>query len=227
MYPKSIQKLIDLFSRFPTVGPRTAARFVFYLLKQSKEEMKNLISAISDLRKEIKICKFCFNPFEGEEDKSSSSPLVKTREGEGELCEICKDGSRDKTLLCVVEKETDLISLERTKKYKGRYFILGGTISLLKKRGVEKFTRLNGAEGNLTGLRIKELEERIKNQPDIQEIIIAINPTTEGEATVLYLERTLKPLGKKITRLGRGLPVGAELEYSDEETLSSALESRK
>jgi len=211
MYPKSIQKLIDLFSRFPTVGPRTAARFVFYLLKLSKEEMKNLISAISDLRKEIKICKFCFNPFESE----------------GELCEICKDGSRDKTLLCVVEKETDLISLERTKKYKGRYFILGGTISLLKKRGVEKFTPLNGAEGNLTGLRIKELEERIKNQPDIQEIIIAINPTTEGEATVLYLERTLKPLGKKITRLGRGLPVGAELEYSDEETLSSALESRK
>ena len=198
MFPPSIQKLIDLFSKFPTIGPRTAARFVFYLLKLPKEEVKNLISAISDLKNKIKICKFCFNPFQEE----------------GELCEICKNNSRDKTLLCIIEKESDLISLEKTKKYKGRYFILGGTISTLKKTDIEK-------------LRIKELQERIKNQPEIQEIILATNSTSEGESTALYLERLLKPFEKKITRLGRGLPIGAELEYSDEETLSSALDGRK
>ena len=198
IYPKSIQKLIDLFSKFPTVGPRTASRFVFYLLNQSKGEVENLISAVDELKKNIKICQFCFNPFEGG----------------GELCQICQNPSRDKTLLCIIEKETDLVSIEKTKKYQGLYFILGGTISTLKKTDIEK-------------LRVKELEERLKNNPEIKEIIIAINPTTDGEATALYLERLLKPFGKKITRLGRGLPVGAELEYADEETLGNALEGRK
>lgn len=198
MYSKSVQKLIDLFSKFPTVGPRTAARFSFYLLGLSKEEIDNLTSTINELKKNIKICKFCFNHFEGE----------------GELCEICSNPSRDKTLLCVIEKETDLVSIEKTKKYKGLYFILGGTVSTLKKADIEK-------------LRIKELEKRVKGHPELKEIIIAINPTTEGEATALYLERLLKPFNIKITRLGRGLPVGAELEYADEETLSSALEGRK
>ena len=198
MYSPSIQKLIDLFSKFPTIGPRTAARFVFYLMKISKEEIEELINAISNLKKTVKICSFCFNPFEGE----------------GELCSICADSSRDRTLLCIVEKETDLITLEKTKKYKGLYFILGGTVSTFKKKDIEK-------------LRTKELEERIKNHPETKEVIIAINPTTEGEATALYLERLLKPLNKKITRLGRGLPVGAELEYADEETLGAAFEGRK
>jgi len=198
MFPPSIQKLIDLFSKFPTVGPRTAARFVFYLMKISKEETEGLINSISNLKKTVKICSFCFNPFEGE----------------GELCKICADSSRDRTLLCVVEKETDLFTLEKTKKYKGLYFILGGTVSTFKKADVEK-------------LRNKELKERIKSYPEIKEVIIATNPTTEGEATALYLERLLKPFNKKTTRLGRGLPVGAELEYADEETLSSALESRR
>jgi len=198
MFPPSIQKLIDLFSKFPTVGPRIAARFVFYLMKISKEETEGLINSISNLKKTVKICSFCFNPFEGE----------------GELCKICADSSRDRTLLCVVEKETDLFTLEKTKKYKGLYFILGGTVSTFKKADVEK-------------LRNKELKERIKSYPEIKEVIIATNPTTEGEATALYLERLLKPFNKKTTRLGRGLPVGAELEYADEETLSSALESRR
>jgi len=198
MYPPAIQKLIDLFSKFPTVGPRTAARFVFYLMKLSEEEIKNLVSSISDLRKTIKICKFCFNPFQGE----------------GELCSICSNPGRDRTLLCIIEKETDLTPIEKTKKYKGLYLILGGTVSTLKKANIEK-------------LRVKELAERVKAHPEIKEIIIATNPTTEGEATALYLERLLKPLNKKITRLGRGLPVGAELEYADEETLGSALEGRK
>ena len=198
MYSPTIQKLIDIFSKFPTVGPRTAARFVFYLLKKPKEEIENLISSINELKNNVKICKLCFNPFQGD----------------GELCEICQKPSRDKSLLCLVEKETDLISIEKTKKYNGLYFILGGKVSALKRADIEK-------------LRIKELEERIKNHPEIKEIILATNSTTEGQATALYLERLLKPLNKKITRLGRGLPVGAELEYADEETLSSALEGRK
>ena len=198
MYPPSIQKLIDLFSKFPTVGPRTAARFVFYLMRAKKEEVEALLNSISNLKKTVKICSFCFNPFEGE----------------GELCPICSDPRRDKSLLCIVSNETDLSAIEKTKKYNGFYFILGGTISALKKADIKK-------------LRIKELEERIKNRSEIKEIIIALNPTTEGEATALYLERILKPFGKKITRLGRGLPVGAELEYADEETLSSALEGRR
>lgn len=217
MYPNSIQKLIDSFSKFPTVGPRTASRFVFYLLKLPKEEIAKLISAIADLKNKIKLCEFCFNPFESFDAAQGK--------GEDELCEICKNGSRDKSLLSIVEKESDLISLENTKKYKGRYFILGGTISALKKADIEK-------------LRIKELQDRIKNHPEIQEIILAINPTAEGEATALYLERLINELNKKtrldspsstrrVTRLGRGLPVGAELEYADEETLSSALEGRK
>ena len=208
MYPSSIQKLIDLFSKFPTVGPRTAARFVFYLLKLKKEEIENLISTISDLKNEVKICELCFNPFQ-----PLPNVLVEGKAA-GELCEICQNPNRDKTLICVLEKETDLIPIEKTKKYNGLYFILGGTVSALKKTDIEK-------------LKIKELEARIKNHPEIQEIIIATNPTAEGETTALYLERLLKPFGKKMTRLGRGLPVGGELEYADEETLSSALESRR
>lgn len=204
-YPRPIQKLIDLFSKFPTVGPRTATRFVFYLLKAPKKEVEELIESIANLKKEVRICSFCFNPFQGE----------------GNLCEICSDRTREKTLLCIVEKETDLNSLEKTKKYKGLYFILGGTVSTLKKEDLKK-------------LPIKELLERIKNpekfgirDAKFKEVILATNPTTEGEATALYLERKLKPLNIKITRLGRGLPVGAELEYADKETLGSAIEGRK
>lgn len=203
MYPKSIQKLIDLFSKFPTVGPRTASRFVFYLIGLKNEETDEIINSISVLKKNIKVCSFCFKPFEPSVDS-----------GQEELCEICSSKMRNKTLLCVVEKETDQMSIEKTKKYNGLYFILGGTVSRLKKESIHK-------------LRVKELEEIIKNKPDIKEIILATNSNTEGEATALYLERILKSFGKKITRLGRGLPTGAELEYADEETISSALEGRK
>ena len=203
MYPPSIQKLINIFSKFPTVGPRTAARFVFYLMKLSQEEIDEIVKSVSTLREKVKLCSFCFKPFEPSTDSGQ----------EGELCEICSNPSRDKTLLCVIEKETDLMPIEKTQKYHGRYFILGGTVSRLRKEDMEK-------------LRIKELQERIQGSP-IEEIIIAVNPTTEGEATALYLERILKPLNKKTTRLGRGLPVGGELEYADEETLGSALEGRK
>jgi recombination protein RecR len=202
MHSPQIKKLIDLFSEFPTVGQRTAARFVFYLLNLSKEEVQEITSEISELKERVKICQACFKSFE----PSINDQSIK-------LCEICRDTTRKKDLLCVVEKETDLIPIEKTRKYRGLYFILGGTVSVLKKEGLKK-------------LRIKELLIRAKN-PTIKEIIIALNSTTEGEATALYLERHLKPLNIKTTRLGRGLPLGAELEYADEETLSSALEGRK
>jgi recombination protein RecR len=204
MHHPRIQKLIEIFSKFPTIGPRTAARFVFYLINLKKEEAEAIANAIIDLKKNIKICSFCFNPYD---------PSTTSGHDQG-LCEICSSGMRDKSLLCIIEKETDLNSIEKTKKYNGRYFIFGGTISRLKRSEVEK-------------LRVKDLQVRIKDNKEIKEIIIAINPTAEGEATTLYLERLLKPYGKKITRLGRGLPIGGELEYADEETLSFALESRK
>ena len=196
-YSPSIQKLIALFSKFPTVGPRTAARFVFYLLKSSDAELKEIADSIATLKSTVKQCSFCFNPFEGE----------------GNLCEICSNPRRDQAMLCIVEKETDLVPIEKTKKYPGRYFILGGALS--------RFNR-----EDLKDLRTAELLTRA-GQKEIQETIIATNSTTEGESTALYLERILKPLGKKITRLARGLPLGGELEYADEETLGSALEGRK
>ncbi|MBM3257625.1 MAG: recombination protein RecR [Candidatus Nealsonbacteria bacterium] len=197
MYSRSIQKLIELFSKFPTVGPRTASRFIFYLLGLKKEEIDDLTNSINQLKENVKLCKFCHKSFEKE----------------GEFCEICSNQNRDKSLLCIVEKETDLIPIEKTKKYQGRYFILGGTISTFKKDEIKK-------------IRMHELLETVKDNK-IKEIIIALNPTSEGEATALYLERNLKPLNKKTSRLGRGLPVGAELEYADEETLGAAFEGRK
>ena len=201
MYSPTIQKLIDLFSKFPTVGRRTAARFVFYLIKTPKEKVDELIESIKELKTKIKICPLCFKSFEGE----------------GELCPICSDPRRDKSTVCVVEKEIDLETIERTGKYKGVYFVLGGVISGFakekKKEEIEK--------------RLEKLIERIKEKSGIKEIILALNPTTEGKTTSLWLQRKLKDLGIKITQLGRGLPVGGELEYADEETLSSALEGRK
>ncbi len=204
MESPSIRKLIDLFSNFPTVGPRTASRFVSYLIDLNNEEVEEIIKALSSLKKNVKICQLCFKPFEP--SAGSGQNL--------EICEICSSPVRDKSLLCIVAKETDLIPIEKTKKYQGLYFVLGGTISRLRKEDIQK-------------LRTKELEERIKKDSLIQEIILATNPNSEGEATALYLERILKPFGKKITRLGRGLPTGGELEYADGETLRSALENRK
>lgn len=194
MHSKTIEKLIELLSKFPTVGPRTATRFVFYLIKLPQEKTDELLKAIRELKSSVKVCPSCFNPFEDSQ----------------ELCPVCRDASRDKNLLCIVEKETDLMSIEKTKKYHGLYFILGGTVNIKKKGKV----------------RIKELKERIKNNK-FKEIIIAFNPTTEGEATRLFIERELKPFNIKFTHLGKGLPVGGEVEYADSDTLSSALESRK
>ncbi len=197
MHSPTIQKLIDLFSEFPTVGPRTAARFVFYLINQPKDKVKELIHVLADLKNKTSRCKMCFIPFEGD----------------NKLCKICADPTRDKSKLCIIEKETDLEALEKINKYKGLYFVLGGAVSNLKPETLQK-------------LRLVELGQRAKT-PEIKEIIIATNSTVEGQTAALYLKRKLAPINKKIVQLGRGLPVGGELEYADEETLSSALESRR
>ncbi len=198
MYPSSIQNLIDKFSKFPTVGPRTAARFVFYLLRQDNKTVKELLTAIADLKNKIKVCPDCFDAYESEKP----------------LCPVCSDSKRDKTQLCVVASETDLASIEKTKSYKGLYFILGGTVSSIKKDGDKH-------------LRTPALIDRIQKDSGITEVILAINPTSEGLATIGYLNEKIKPLNKKITRLGLGLPLGGELEYADDETLASAISGRK
>jgi len=198
MYSPSVQNLIDKFAKFPTVGPRTAARMVFYLMRLDNARVKELIQAIADLKNKIKTCPICFNAYEAEK----------------QFCAICADAKRDKSLLCVVANETDLATIEKTKNYNGLYFILGGTVSALRK-------------DSLAGLRVSELQNRVLSSKSITEIILAINPTSEGQDTILYLEKLLKPLNKKVTRLGLGLPIGGELEYADDETLSSALSGRK
>jgi recombination protein RecR len=214
MLSKSIQKLIDLFSKFPTVGPRTASRFVFYLIKLPQENFDDLMQSILDLRKNIKTCSFCFDHFENSNDDP--------------LCSICSNAARNRKLLCIIEKESDLIAIENTSKFKGLYFILNGNVSTLKKEHIDK-------------LRIEELERRIispsnfiLNAPGFDEIIIATNPTPEGESTALFLERRFKEITMpdnktfpKISRLARGLPMGGELEYADDETLGSAFEGRR
>jgi len=205
----SINKLINIFRNFPTVGPRTASRFVYYLLKLPKQDVDELIFAIHELKNKVKLCVSCFNPFEPF-DTAQGRPA-------GELCPICSDNSRNKNLLCVVEKESDLLSLENTKKFIGLYFILGGAVATMRKEDVSQ-------------LRLEELKNRVKEN-SFSEIIIALNPTPEGKATSVLIEsaikETAKPPAPKITHLAKGIPVGGELEYADEETLESALEGRK
>jgi recombination protein RecR len=203
MFPSPLEKLIRLFSKFPTIGPRTATRFAFYCLDAEKKEINELIETLSDLKKSVRKCEICFRSTLEEEP----------------LCIICKDKKRNHDTICVVEKETDLLSIEKTHEYDGIYFIIGGTVSPLKKE-------------DFRNIRIKELKERIKerqrfNLPKIKEVIIATNQNTEGEATAIYINRVLNDLEIKTTRLGRGLPTGGELEYADEETLSYALKGRK
>lgn len=174
-------------------------RFAYYLVKQPKEKTDELINAILELKSKIKLCHFCFNPFEGED----------------KLCSICKNPTRNKNLFCIIEKEADLLSIENTKKFNGLYFILGGTVAMMRKE-------------DIANLRIEELKKRIKDN-NFSEIIIALNPTSEGRATSILIEHAIKEVGLnlRITHLARGLPVGGELEYADEETLESALDGRK
>jgi len=227
----SIKKLQEIFSRFPTVGSRTASRFVFYLLKLPRETLDEIVLAISELKSKVKFCNFCFNPYEPariatparQPDGSLGGGQNVAGGGQDSLCQICQNASRDKSLLCLVEKEADLLSIENSKQYNGLFFILGGPSGL---RNV-----------NTQILHIKELTDRIKEpekfgiKANFKEIIIAVNPTPEGKLASLLVQRSLKELipgqSFKVTHLGRGLPVGGELEYADEETLASAFEGRK
>jgi len=197
-YPPSVQKLIDAFSKLPGVGPRTAARYVFYLMNHDAAAADGLADAVSALKRRVKTCRLCFNVFESEK----------------EICDVCASARRNNKLLCIVANETDLAAIEAVQTYDGLYFVLGGTMTGIKKE-------------NHKNLRFKELEQRVKNNHALKEVILGFNPTVDGQTTIMYLQRQLKPHNVKISRLGLGLPVGAELEYADEETLASAISGRK
>jgi recombination protein RecR len=193
-FPNSIQNLIDYFSQLPTVGPKTAERYVFYLLKQNPEELQRFAQSIAELKEKTTICQNCFTYAE-------TNP-----------CSICSDNKRNSDVLCIVADTRDMLTIEATKQYSGLYHALGG--------------QLNAIEGiKPEQLNIKRLVEKIK-QGKIKEVILALNPNLEGETTSMYLVKLLKPLGIKITRLAKGLPMGSDLEYADEMTLANALKFR-
>ncbi|MBI3989858.1 MAG: recombination protein RecR [candidate division NC10 bacterium] len=194
-YAPTLSRLIGELLKLPGIGPKTAQRLAFYLLKVSKEDVFALSQAIVDVKEKLKFCPVCFNI------------------AEEELCAICRDPGRDSSTLCVVEEANDLLAVEKTREFKGLYHVLGGIISPLEGRGPER-------------LNAKELLHRLE-RGTVKEVILATNPTAEGEATAMYLSRLLKPLGVKMTRIARGLPMGGDLEYADEVTLAKALEGRR
>lgn len=195
--PPAIQNLLDNFNRLPGVGPKTAMRYVFYLLKKPKEELSKFAEALQGVRNSITECEICYG-------------FSQTR-----ICEICSDVRRDKNLVCIIADEEDRNAIENTKEFKGVYHVLGGIINPLE--GVTP-----------KHLKIAELLKRIEaGNMAPREIILAFNSTIEGETTILYLTNLLKKFNIKTTRLARGLPVGSELEYADEITLTDALKERK
>jgi recombination protein RecR len=193
--PVSIQNLISSLSSLPGVGPKTAERLAFFLIKQDQETLNNFSRAFADLKKTIKTCSSCHNFTE-------SDP-----------CVICRDPARDQRKICVVSEPLDVVALEKTREFRGRYHVLQGAISPIDGIGPEELT-------------IDRLVQRVQ-QEKTEEVILATNPTIEGEATSLYISKLLKPTGVKLTRIARGLPIGGDLEYADEATLSRALEGRK
>ena len=194
-FAEPIANLIREFSKLPGIGPKSAQRLVYYLLRNSNEEAKALAEAILELKEKIRLCSICFNI-------TDCDP-----------CVICQDKERDHSKICVVEKPSDVLPLERTGKYQGMYHVLHGAI--------------NPSQGMVPEqLRINELLSRLQDG-SVSEVILATNPNMEGETTALYLYRILEPLGIHITRLARGLPFGGELEYADDVTLAQALESRR
>lgn len=193
--PKNIKEAIESFARLPGIGPKSAARIVFYMLTRPDEFVSGIGESISNLKKDLIICSSCYNY--GEEDP----------------CEICSSDERDESVICVVEEPLDVIALERA-NFKGLYHVLGAAIS-----------PINGITAD--DIRINELLERVKKNSDkIKEVIFATNPSLEGEATAQYIADRLKGYKLKLTRLARGLPVGGDLEYADEVTLSRSLEGR-
>jgi recombination protein RecR len=195
VYALPVQELIDELGRLPGIGPKSAQRIAFHLLKVTAEDAGRLAVAITTVKERIRFCRRCFNVTEVEE------------------CGYCTDPRRDPTLVCVVEDPRDIVAVERTGEYRGRYHVLGGAINPLEGVGPDQ-------------LRVKELYARLGHE-GIDEVILATNPNLEGEATAMYLSRQLKPLGVKVTRLASGLPVGGDLEYADELTLGRALEGRR
>ena len=194
-YAGPVQDLIDELGRLPGVGPKSAQRIAFHLLKLPKEDALRLSRAIGAAKDRVAWCSRCFNL------------------AEGELCGICADDRRDATVLCVVEEPKDLVAVEKTGEFKGRYHVLQGAISPIEGIGPDQ-------------LRVKELLARLEPE-GVVEVIVCTNPNIEGEATAMYLGRLLSPLGLTVTRIASGLPVGGDLEYADELTLGRALEGRR
>jgi len=200
-YAAPVQELIDELGRLPGIGPKSAQRIAFHLLKLSRDDAARLARAIVDVKEKVTFCPVCFN-------------IAETAPGsEPARCEICADPRRDSTTICVVEEPRDVVAVERTGEYRGRYHVLQGAISPIEGVGPDQ-------------LRVKELLERLDAE-GVQEIILCTNPNMEGEATALYLGRLLKPLGVHVTRIASGLPVGGDLEYADEVTLLHALQGRR
>ena len=194
-YTKPLAKLINEFSKMPGIGPKTAQRLAFYILKNSQERVSNLAKTILEAKEKVRYCSICGNITDQE------------------ICEICRDVNRDKSILCVVEKVKDLIALENTGEYKGLYHVLEGAISPLD--GIEP-----------RNLKIDNLLKRLKTE-NIEEVILATNPNIEGEVTASYISKLIEPLGIKVTRIAYGVPIGGSLEFADEVTLTQALIGRQ
>jgi recombination protein RecR len=194
-YPEPIAKLIDSFSRLPGIGPKTAARLAFFVLRMKEEEVIDFAKALVNVKRNLTYCSVCCNI-------TDTDP-----------CRICSDKTRDPSVICTVQEPKDVVAMERTKEFKGQYHVLHGAISPMEAVGPDD-------------IRIAELVKRLGDER-VQELILATNPNIEGEATAMYLSRLVKPFGIKVTRIARGLPVGGDLEYADEVTLSQALEGRR
>jgi recombination protein RecR len=193
--PRTVQRLIDEFSRLPGIGPKSASRITFYLLRASDDQSADLAEAVQSLKASTRLCSVCYNITE--EDP----------------CPTCRDEARDDSILCVVEEPLDVVAIERSRAFKGRYHVLHGVISPIEGVGPDE-------------LKITELIERIEKSSFL-EIILATNATLEGDSTALYLQRRMMPYEVKISRLARGLPVGGDLEYTDEITLGRAVDGRQ
>ena len=201
MYAGPVQELIDELGRLPGIGPKSAQRIAYHLLKLPKEDARRLARAVTEVKERVGACRRCFN-------------IAELAEGGGEAeCAVCADTRRDPALVCVVEEPRDVVAVEKTMEFKGRYHVLGGAISPIEGIGPEQ-------------LRVKELLARLDAE-GVREVILCTNPNIEGEATAMYLARLLRPLGVKVTRIASGLPVGGDLEYADELTLGRALEGRR
>jgi recombination protein RecR len=206
MYAAAVQDLIDELGRLPGVGPKSAQRIAFYLLKLPPEDALRLSQAITVVKERVAWCRRCFNVAE-------AAPSVDGRDPVGAECDICRDPRRDASILCVVEEPRDIVAVEKTREYRGRYHVLQGAISPIDGIGPEQ-------------LRIRELLARLGTE-GVVEVILCTNPNIEGDATALYLAALFKDLPFKVTRIASGLPVGGDLEYADELTLGRALEGRR